>query len=586
MKKTRPGAYTEQPKTHKFDEINHDMSKGFKSRGIIATNGTPTEALQDWLDFKINPAMRKLPSYLKDPKHFIQKITNLNESGKIAEQTNVVSADLENMYGNMPLEVSKTGVKNFLKEGKIEKDEPKPEEVMEALDLCQQNNIFEFNGQLYKQTKGHGTGQKMAPPVACSGAGVIEKQFLSLPEVSNLLDEENWWRYIDDVFSITEGNKEDIDRALSLFNSLYPGQVTLTWEWSDKSMIFLNVELFINREKRILETKYYVKPSNQQLFLNYRSNHPDHIFKGVVYGMALQGLMINSRKEWNLEYLLELREKFLQQEYPVDLINQQFTRALAVDRADLLLSDPATRKKRRMIVAPLIVTFSPANPPYKRWISEEISILHKDEEMKKTFPFINVVSRQNKNIRRRIMRNRFREDDGLDEQQPVPSLPSGNFKFHNSRCMCCLRLEDGKTKYSATKTKRQYSIKRHYTCQTTFCVYVVTCGLCSAQYTGQTTKTMRERHYGHRSEVKRQEDGVGAHFFHHAEELGINLDTNMEDIMQYFNLTIIASVEPDMPWSRDRLDTLEADMMERMMTMESYGGINLRVERRRGQGGN
>ena len=62
--------------------------------------------------------------------------------------------------------------------------------------------------------------------------------------------------------------------------------------------------------------------------------------------------------------------------------------------------------------------------------------------------------------------------------------------------------------------------------------------------------------YGHRSEVKRKEDGVGAHFFHHAEELGINLDTNMEDIMQYFNITIIASVEPDMPWSRDRLDTL------------------------------
>lgn len=246
-------------------------------------------------------------------------------------------------------------MKNFLKEGKTGQDDPKPEEVIEALDLCQQNNIFEFNGQLYRQTKGHGTGQKMAPPVACSGAGVIEEQFLSLPEVSSLLDEENWWRYIYNIFSNTEGNKVDIDRALSLFNSLYPGQVTLTWEWSDQSIIFLNVEIFINRERKTLETKYYVKPSNQRLFLNYRSNHPEHTFKGVVYGMALQGLMINSRSEWNLEYLIELREKFLQQEYPVDLINQQFTRALAVDRADLLLSDPSSRKKKRIIDAPLIV---------------------------------------------------------------------------------------------------------------------------------------------------------------------------------------------------------------------------------------
>jgi hypothetical protein len=67
------------------------------------------------------------------------------------------------------------------------------------------------------------------------------------------------------------------------------------------------------------------------------------------------------------------------------------------------------------------------------------------------------------------MRNRFREDDGLDEQQPVQSLPSGNFKFHNSICMCCLRLEDRKTMYSATKTKIQYRIKRHYTCQKISC---------------------------------------------------------------------------------------------------------------------
>ena len=202
--------------------------------------------------------------------------------------------------------------------------------------------------------------------------------------------------------------------------------------------------------------------------------------------------------------------------------------------------------------------------------------------MKKLFPFINVVNRQNKNIRRRIMRNRFREDDGQSEHLPIGSLPSGNFKFHNSRCMCCLKMEDGKNKYLATKTKRQYKIKRHYTCQTTFCVYVVTCGLCSAQYTGQTTRSMRERHYGHRSEVKRKEDGVGAHFFDHAEELGINLDTDIENIMQHFNITIIASVEADMPWSRGRLDRL----MERMMIIEVYVGMNLRVERRRGFGVN
>ena len=77
----------------------------------------------------------------------------------------------------------------------------------------------------------------MAPLVACNGAAVIEKQFLAFPEVSILFEEDFWWRYIDDVFSVTEGEKQSVDRALSLFNTLYTGQVTLIWEWSEKILV-------------------------------------------------------------------------------------------------------------------------------------------------------------------------------------------------------------------------------------------------------------------------------------------------------------------------------------------------------------
>ena len=95
-----------------------------------------------------------------------------------------------------------------------------------------------------------------------------------------------------------------------------------------------------------METKYYVKPTNQMIFLNYRSNHPQHVFLAVVYGMALQGLMVNSRQEWNLEYLVELREKFLQQEYPWAVINSQFRRALEVDRMDLIFWESSPQEEK------------------------------------------------------------------------------------------------------------------------------------------------------------------------------------------------------------------------------------------------
>ena len=47
---------------------------------------------------------------------------------------------------------------------------------------------------------------------------------------------------------------------------------------------------------------------------------------------------------------------------------------------------------------------------------------------------------------------------------------------------------------------------------------------------------MRARHLGHRSEIR-----TGAE----------------ENIMKHFQLTIIASVEPDQPWTNRKLDELE-----------------------------
>ena len=40
--------------------------------------------------------------------------------------------------------------------------------------------------------------------------------------------------------------------------------------------------------------------------------------------------MINSRDDWNIDYLRELREKFLEQDYPLNLINEEYAKALQI----------------------------------------------------------------------------------------------------------------------------------------------------------------------------------------------------------------------------------------------------------------
>ena len=138
--------------------------------------------------------------------------------GKITENTNIVSADFENMYCKMPLQLSTEGIRHFCqKEGFTGEDEkPNTDEFLEALEICQENNVFEFDGKLYKQKKGHATGRKQAPPVACAGAGLAEEEWLSNPQVAELFDQ--YGRYIDDILSLFEGDEEKCDWAFSEFN--------------------------------------------------------------------------------------------------------------------------------------------------------------------------------------------------------------------------------------------------------------------------------------------------------------------------------------------------------------------------------
>ena len=73
--------------------------------------------------------------------------------------------------------------------------------------------------------------------------------------------------------------------------------------------------------------------------------------------------------------------------------------------------------------------------------------------------------------------------------------------------------------------------------------------------------------------IKNNLNGLGTHFFKHAEEMGINMDSNMEDIMQHFKLFIITS-------ANDKLDDMEASVMQSLKTTEEYGGMKIILERK------
>ena len=85
---------------------------------------------------------------------------------------------------------------------------------------------------------------------------------------------------------LLEGNKQECETFVCWLNSLFPGVIKFKYEFSTKMFEFLDLQIMIEEKK--LETNMFIKPSNQQLYLDFLSHHPNSCKEGVVFGQALQ----------------------------------------------------------------------------------------------------------------------------------------------------------------------------------------------------------------------------------------------------------------------------------------------------------
>ena len=83
-----------------------------------------------------------------------------------------------------------------------------------------------------------------------------------------------------------KGNKEDCELFVQWMNSLQPGVIKFKYEFSTKMVEFLDLQIILENKK--IQTNLFIKPSNQQLYLDFYSNHPNPCKKGVVFGQTLR----------------------------------------------------------------------------------------------------------------------------------------------------------------------------------------------------------------------------------------------------------------------------------------------------------
>ena len=182
-------------------------------------------------------------------------------------------------------------------------------------------------------------------------------------------------------------------------NSLMPGVVKLKYEFSYTRIVFLDLEIFLEDGK--LRTSLFVKPSNKQIFLDFHSNHPTPCIESIPYSQALRAVERCAIPEDREQKLSDLKEEFIDRNYPSQLVDKQFNRARTKDRKALIGQARKPRDQADSKVR-FVFTHNQSNPPIHMWVREGQKLLARNDNAKDVGRRIQICSKQPKNIQKII----------------------------------------------------------------------------------------------------------------------------------------------------------------------------------------
>ena len=144
-------------------------------RPIVSTVNSATANLAEFLDFYLQPIMKKLPAYLKDTTQFLCEIADI----PIEKDTWLVTIDVKSLYTNIPNDQGiQACYRAWLKQESKDPQHPPAEVLRHLLEIVLKLNTFEFNEKHYLQQFGTAMGSKLAPAYANTFMGDLEKSIL------------------------------------------------------------------------------------------------------------------------------------------------------------------------------------------------------------------------------------------------------------------------------------------------------------------------------------------------------------------------------------------------------------------------
>ena len=136
----------------------HKGLSNVSGRPVITNCGMPTEKVPEFLAYQLKLVMQKSKSYIRDSRHFLEKIKNVST---IPENAILVMADVVGLYPSISHQAGLSALKETLENRSVKKIPT--ENLIKIAEFALKNNLV-FNNKVFQQISGTTIGTKFAPP--------------------------------------------------------------------------------------------------------------------------------------------------------------------------------------------------------------------------------------------------------------------------------------------------------------------------------------------------------------------------------------------------------------------------------------
>ena len=416
----RPILYT-LPKVHK------SIESPVPGRPIVAGIGSLTEPISQYIDFHIKDLVMNLPSYLKDTSDFLNK---LRDMGNVSNSEYLCTMDVTSLYTNVPHQEGLNALRYYMESRETQL--PSTELIIDLAELVLTKNYFKFENEFYLQKQGVSMGSPFSPNYANLFMGKFEEDYVYKDNPYGTYI-KCWYRFIDDIFFVFDGNSEMLNGFLLYMNSRLPS-IKFTLEASQQTVPFLDVS--VTKKNGDIETTVYRKKTDRNNYLHFSSYHPASLKRGLPYSQMLRLKRICSTESEFEGQSNEMCNRFRQRGYDEQILTKSKLKISPLERTSLLTpKSPGATKKQPIVMT---TTFSPISQSIRQSVKKHWHILSSDPEVGKAFttPPIFANKRSN-NLNDKLIKN----DISIQPQHFLSTLPSGNFSCKN--CTNCNAMITG-----------------------------------------------------------------------------------------------------------------------------------------------